>query len=68
MTLFELRADYIRRTMVAMEKKGAIGRKLKADKYEYESQRNIDVVEYSRLGALVSAYETITQDLECLSF
>ena len=68
MTLFELRADYIRRTMVAMEKKGVIDRKLKADKYEYESQRNIDVVEYSRLGALVSAYETITQDLERLSF
>lgn len=68
MTLFELRADYIRRTMGATEKKEAVAMRLEADKYQYESQRNIDLMEYTRLNARISVYETIQEELSRLSF
>ena len=67
MTLFELRADYLRRTMHAMEKKAEFDSRLKKDQYEYESQRVSDAVEYSRLSTQITCYETITSELERLS-
>ena len=67
MTLFELRADYLRRTIHALEQKAKVDGRLKRDKYEYESQRTQDVIEYCQLSTIVTCYESITSELERLS-